>query len=94
MLYRNALGYVIRDERLKRGMNLRDVATKAPMSLGYLSEVERGQKELSSEFIILIAKALDITVSHIAYRVADTLADWEQQEEHRQEIQELLSSTI
>ena len=91
-LYRNALGYVIRDARLKRGMNLRDVATKAPMSLGYLSEVERGQKELSSEFIILIAKALGTTVSALAFQVAVTLEDWEQQEANKQELQELLAT--
>lgn len=89
-LYRHALGYVIRAERLKRGMNMRDVSTQAPMALGYLSEVERGQKELSSEFLVLIARALDIRVSDLTYKVADVMLDWEQQHLEELEVRELL----
>ena len=80
MLYRQALGYAIRDARLRNGLNLRDISTRAPMSLGYLSEVERGQKELSSEFLVNIASSLDLTVSDLIIRTSEVLADWEQQE--------------
>lgn len=49
MLYRVALGVVLREERLAQGLTLRKVSQQAPMALGYLSEIERGSKELSSE---------------------------------------------
>lgn len=89
-LFRDALGYAIRDARLSRGMNLRDVAEKAPMALGYLSEVERGQKELSSEFLVNIAEALHMNVSDIIYHVAEVLENWEQQAKDKFAIQEEL----
>ena len=91
MLYRQALGYAIRDARMRSGMNLRDIATRAQMSLGYLSEVERGQKELSSEFLVNIATSLDLTVSDLIHRTADVLADWEQQEN---EVDALAEATL
>ena len=55
MNYRNALGSVMKDLRNEQGLNLRQVSGKACIALGYLSEVERGHKEPSSEIVELIA---------------------------------------
>lgn len=51
MLYRVALGQVLRDERQAQGLTLRKVSGRARVALGYLSEIERGAKELSSELL-------------------------------------------
>lgn len=91
MLYREAFGYTVRSARLSQGKTLRDVATSAPMALGYLSEVERGQKELSSEFVVCLAGALGMKPSELVRQTANVLADWETQEvdEVQQEIARL-----
>ena len=51
ILVRQEIGDVLRDFRLQKGRTLRQVASKASVALGYLSEVERGQKEASSEIL-------------------------------------------
>jgi len=79
-LYRVALGYAIRSIRTQRGFTLRDIAQRAPMALGYLSEVERGHKDISSELLETVAKGLGVTVPYIAYVTYEVLSDWEQQE--------------
>ena len=68
---RNELGDVLRDARLTQGKTLRDVSSGARVSLGYLSEVERGQKEASSELLASICDALDVPMSAILRDVAD-----------------------
>lgn len=73
MLYREALGHTIRQMRNEQNLTLRKVATKTPMALGYLSEVERGQKELSSEFLEGLASALGTDVGNLVFEVAWTL---------------------
>lgn len=74
MKYRYALGSVIKELRNEQGLNLRQVSGKACMALGYLSEVERGQKEPSSEIVDLIASALEIPTHELiimaGYRMA------------------------
>ena len=62
---RNELGDVLRDARLGQGKTLRDISSEARVSLGYLSEVERGQKEASSELLASICDALDVPMSAI-----------------------------
>lgn len=71
---RRELGEVLRDLRQNRNMTLRDVSAKARVSLGYLSEVERGQKEASSELLTSICYALDVPVSFVLREVADRIA--------------------
>lgn len=73
VLVREQIGDVLRDLRLQKGKTLRQVAGKASVALGYLSEVERGQKEASSEIIASVADALDVPVSAIMFNVADRL---------------------
>lgn len=77
MLLRQEIGDVLRDVRLQRGLTLRQVAQRASVALGYLSEVERGQKEASSEILASVAEALDAPLSKILREVGDRLAVFE-----------------
>ncbi|MBN2176172.1 MAG: helix-turn-helix transcriptional regulator [Demequinaceae bacterium] len=70
-ILRYELGDVLRDARLAQSKTLRDVSSVARVSLGYLSEVERGQKEASSELLASICEALDIPMSEILREVSD-----------------------
>jgi transcriptional regulator with XRE-family HTH domain len=74
VLVRQELGDVLRDFRLQKAMTLRQVASRASVALGYLSEVERGQKEASSEILASVADALDTPISVIMREVGDRLA--------------------
>jgi transcriptional regulator with XRE-family HTH domain len=61
-LLRTHIGSALRQARISQGRTLRDVAKGARVSLGYLSEVERGQKEASSELLNSICQALDLSL--------------------------------
>ncbi|XPP26314.1 MAG: helix-turn-helix domain-containing protein [Leucobacter sp.] len=74
VLVRQEIGDVLRDFRLQKGRTLRQVAGDASVALGYLSEVERGQKEASSEILAAVADALDTPLSVIMSEVSDRLA--------------------
>lgn len=73
-LIRQEIGDVLRDFRTQKGQTLRQVAARANVALGYLSEVERGQKEASSEILASLAEALEVPVSLILREVSDRLA--------------------
>jgi transcriptional regulator with XRE-family HTH domain len=62
---REVLGEVLRSHRMRRGLTLRQVSADARISLGYISEVERGQKEASSELIAALCTALDVPLSRV-----------------------------
>ena len=64
-LLREAVGQTLRHARTTQSRTLRDVARAARVSLGYLSEVERGQKEASSELLNSICEALGLTLSSV-----------------------------
>ncbi|MGH3392919.1 MAG: helix-turn-helix domain-containing protein [Actinomadura sp.] len=81
VLLRQLLGDVLRQLRLRQGRTLREVSAAARVSLGYLSEVERGQKEASSELLASICKALGVPLSHVLREVSDLLALAELQHE-------------
>ncbi|WP_156760425.1 helix-turn-helix domain-containing protein [Microbacterium karelineae] len=74
ILVRQEIGDVLRDFRLQRGQTLRQVASRASVALGYLSEVERGQKEVSSEILAAVTEALEVPISVVMRRVGDRLA--------------------
>lgn len=74
VLLRSLLGDVLRQLRLRQGRTLREVSAAARVSLGYLSEVERGQKEASSELLASICRALGVPLSHVLREVSDQLA--------------------
>lgn len=70
---RQVVGDVLRGLRLRQRRTLREVSATARVSLGYLSEVERGQKEPSSELLAAIATALDVELSELFAEVAVAL---------------------
>lgn len=74
VLLRRLLGDELRRQRLRQGRTLREVSASARVSLGYLSEVERGQKEASSELLAAICTALDVPMSAVLRDVSDELA--------------------
>ena len=74
VLVRQEIGEVLRDFRQQKGRTLRQVASRASVALGYLSELERGQKEASSEILASVAEALDVPISTIMREVGDRLA--------------------
>ena len=78
LLVRREIGDVLRELRQNRGHTLRQVAGRANVALGYLSEIERGQKEASSEILYAIAEALGVPISQIMREVSDRLASIEQ----------------
>lgn len=74
VLLRRELGDVLREKRQGQGRTLREVSAEASCSLGYLSEVERGEKEASSELLASICKALDVPLSQMLSDVADRVS--------------------
>src|ERR1700747_3077590 len=72
VLLRHLLGDALRRLRLRQGRTLREVSASARVSLGYLSEVERGQKEASSELLAAICGALGTPLSQVFREVSDT----------------------
>ncbi|NDL59244.1 helix-turn-helix domain-containing protein [Phytoactinopolyspora sp. XMNu-373] len=73
VLVRRLIGDVIRRRRVAQGRTLREISAAARVSLGYLSEVERGRKEASSELLAAICQALDLPMSEILREVSDEM---------------------
>lgn len=65
VMLREVIGDVLRRARTSQGRTLREVSHSARVSLGYLSEVERGRKEASSELLGAICTALDVPLSRV-----------------------------
>jgi transcriptional regulator with XRE-family HTH domain len=74
MKLREAVGEALRRRRLDQGRTLREVAEAAGVSLTYLSEVERGRKEASSEVLEAVCAALHLALAELFFEVAETLA--------------------
>jgi transcriptional regulator with XRE-family HTH domain len=74
LLLREAIGAGLRRARTARRRTLRDVSRRARVSLGYLSEVERGRKEPSSELLAAICEALDVALPDLLTDAAQALA--------------------
>src|SRR3712207_1036195 len=72
-LLRTQLGNTLRGHRLRQRRTLRDVSGAARVSLGYLSEVERGQKEASSELLASICDALEVELADLLAEVSHEL---------------------
>jgi len=77
ILLRSHIGFALRASRVAQGRTLRDVAKSARVSLGYLSEVERGQKEASSELLNSICNALDISIGEVLLKVSSQIRSQE-----------------
>ena len=78
VLLRRVIGDALRARRQSQHRTLREVSTAANVSLGYLSEIERGQKEASSELLFSICDALGANLSEVLREVSDTMALAEQ----------------
>src|SRR5664280_1272714 len=72
-LLRRLIGDALRAQRLRQNRTLREVSAAARVSLGYLSEVERGQKEASSELLAAICTALGVRLADLLRDVSDSL---------------------
>jgi transcriptional regulator with XRE-family HTH domain len=77
IVLRHVIGGELRRRRVSQGRTLRDVSAAARVSLGYLSEVERGQKEASSELLAAICVALNAPLSAVLRSVGDEVAGLE-----------------
>lgn len=74
VLFRRSLGDILRNRRAELGLTLREVSGAARVSLGYISEIERGQKEASSELLSSLCDALEVPLSDVLREVADAVA--------------------
>jgi transcriptional regulator with XRE-family HTH domain len=74
VLFREELGAILRTARTNQNRTLRDVADAACVSLGYLSELERGRKEASSEMLNSICEALGMQLWQLLAAVAKRIA--------------------
>ena len=70
VMFRRLLGDVLRDARTRQGLTLRELSAGARVSLGYISEIERGQKEASSELLASLCAALDLPMSQVLREVS------------------------
>ncbi|GAA1243678.1 helix-turn-helix domain-containing protein [Janibacter melonis] len=70
ILLREELGEVLREARTTQGRTLRQISADASISLGYLSEIERGEKEASSELLSSVCVALGMPLSEVLAEVA------------------------
>ncbi|GAB3941319.1 helix-turn-helix domain-containing protein [Corynebacterium tapiri] len=73
MLLREALGMTLRAFRADKNVTLRELAETARVSPGYLSELERGRKEVSSELLASICHALGVRISDVLVEAAGTM---------------------
>src|SRR5690349_5004689 len=78
VLLRRVIGDALRARRQAQHRTLREVSTAANVSLGYLSEIERGQKEASSELLAAICEALGAALSEVLRDVSEQLATSEE----------------
>ena len=79
-MLRERIGEVLREVRMRQGRTLRQISQQAQVSLGYISEIERGQKEPSSELLAAICAALDVPLSVLLLEVSSRLAAEERAE--------------
>jgi transcriptional regulator with XRE-family HTH domain len=73
-LVREVVGDVLRGARTSQGRTLREVSDSARVSLGYLSEIERGRKEPSSELLTAICDALEVPLSQVLIDAGERMA--------------------
>ncbi|GAB3813961.1 hypothetical protein GCM10028820_09270 [Tessaracoccus terricola] len=83
ILIRKVMGETLRELRMGASMTLREVSVASMVSLGYLSEIERGHKEASSEVLFSISAALGVTLSDLLAMVSDKIAEIESETPHR-----------
>lgn len=83
ILIRKVMGETLRELRMGSSMTLREVSVASMVSLGYLSEIERGHKEASSEVLFSISAALGVSLSDLLVMVSDKIAEIESEMPHK-----------
>lgn len=78
LIHRDALGDILRTARIESGLSLRDVADHAHISISYLSEVERGLKDVSSYVLSFITGTLGIPLSVVFARLSEEMERFEE----------------
>jgi len=91
---RQFVGEVLRARRVAESLTLRDVSARARVSLGYISEVERGQKEPSSELLAALASALEVPLSKVLLDVSSLLEIEEAAEANLASISSIVPSKV
>ncbi|MGW0903959.1 helix-turn-helix domain-containing protein [Streptomyces sp. NPDC002853] len=91
-LWRDVVGDVLRRERLAQERTLKDVAEAARISMPYLSEVERGRKEASSEVLAAGARALGLSLADLLSLAQTELTRYAQHTQHTQRMQRMQST--
>lgn len=81
IIMREVIGEKLKAERTRQNRSLRGVAKDSYMSLGYLSEIERGKKEMSSEILNQLCKGLSLPVSDLLVEVLEEVIKREKQHE-------------
>ncbi len=94
VLLREVIGDVLRRARTSQGRTLREVSDSARVSLGYLSEVERGRKEASSELLSAICTALAVPMSQVLCDAGAELACHEDADRPARASMEVASTVI
>lgn len=69
----SAIGDTLRAERTEKGLTLKQVAEGAHVSVSYLAEIERGEKDPSSRVLESIARGLDVELNELLIRIATAL---------------------
>jgi transcriptional regulator with XRE-family HTH domain len=69
----SAIGDTLRAERTEQGLTLKQVAEGAHVSVSYLAEIERGEKDPSSKVLENIARGLDVEISELLVRIASAV---------------------
>lgn len=77
LVYRHALGEVIRERRTELKLTLRKVHKRSAVALGYISEIERGHKEASSEILNALAVALNTDVAELVISAGVRMKAWD-----------------
>lgn len=77
MNFRQALGEVVREQRLAQGRSMRSITDEGFIAIGYLSEVERGHKDPSSQVIEAIANGLGVEAYELIIKAGYRMADLE-----------------
>lgn len=77
MNFRQAIGEVIRDQRLAKELTLRDVSRNGFVSIGHLSDVERGYKEASSDCLDAIANGLGVNTYDLIIEAGYRMSEWQ-----------------
>jgi transcriptional regulator with XRE-family HTH domain len=77
IVLRQLIGDVLRSTRMRQGRTLRQVSADARVSLGYISEIERGQKEASSELLAAVCAALEVPLSSVLREASERMLQLE-----------------